>query len=119
MINIKWHEFAVKKRHSHVSPPIDTLGRSTNAAQDDSGPRRERQILRLRLVVNRRLELDHVRVGCRPRIPRRAQDGEGGVGSEEVLLLAWDVGLLDEVDVHALALRIDTHLATAQPWQEC
>ena len=26
MINIKWHEFAVKKRHSHTSPPIGFLG---------------------------------------------------------------------------------------------
>ena len=27
MINIKWHEFAVKKRHSHMSPPIGFLAR--------------------------------------------------------------------------------------------
>ena len=23
MVNIKWHELAVKKRHSHTSPPIE------------------------------------------------------------------------------------------------
>ena len=74
-----------------------------------SGPRRERQLLRL--VVHRRQQLDLVRRRGGARIPASAQHGEGGVGGKEVLLLARDVGLLDKVDVVALALRVDPHLS--------
>ena len=96
------HRRAQHASHTTTTPYLALRGLS--------GPRRERQVLRLRLVVHRRQQLDLVRRRGRARIPASAQHGEGGVGGKEVLLLARDVGLLDEVDVVALALRIDPHL---------